>query len=508
MKKILKFLLHRMVLVGMSLLFQIFLLMYIVWNFNQYFIFFYSASVLVAILMVLYIVNSKTNPSYKIAWIIPLLLFPVFGCLFYLIFGGKKLSKKQKSKLKNINFELNTSLYQDKKTLDKVKLENNFLYNHAFYLEKNAKCPIYDNTYTTYLNTGTIYYEKLIEELKRAKKYIFLEYFIISKGKMWDSILEILKQKVNSGVEVRVIYDDMGCIMTLPSHYYKYLQSIGIKCCNFNPFIPVLSSRINNRDHRKIVIIDGLVGFTGGINIADEYINQKQKFGYWKDNGIMLKGNAVWSLTVMFLTTWNFTKGTIENYENFKQKNNQNKVKGFVQCYADSPLDDEATGETVYLNMINSARKTIYITTPYLIIDNEMITALSIASKSGVDIRIIVPGIPDKKIVNEVTKGYYESLIENGIKIYEYEKGFIHAKTCIVDSIIATIGTINFDYRSLYLHFECGVYLYKTDSINDIIKDFDNILKESKEITLENVKKVSSVRKLCRAVLRIFSPMM
>ena len=284
------------------------------------------------------------------------------------------------------------------------------------------------------------------------------------------------------------------------------IKKYGIKACSFNKFVPILTAKLNNRDHRKITIIDGNVGFTGGINLADEYINEKERFGHWKDNGVIIKGDAVFSLTNIFLNLWDYINNEKEDLNNFKPdikvKNN-----GFVQPYDDSPFDDELVSETICINMINKAKKYVYITTPYLIIDNELETALCIAAKSGVDVRIITPGIPDKKMVNEVTKAYYNNLLNSGVKIYEYTKGFIHAKTFLVDDEIATIGTVNLDYRSLHLHFECGVLLYQTDSIKDIKKDISETLEISKQITLKDTK-IGLFRSLQRAVLRLFAPLM
>ena len=334
-----------------------------------------------------------------------------------------------------------------------------------------------------------------------------MQYFIIHEGKFWNEILDILKQKVKEGVDVRVVYDDMGCIVTLPSKYYETLKKEGIKACSFNRFIPILTAKLNNRDHRKITIIDGKVAFTGGINLADEYINEIVRFGHWKDNGILIKGAAVWNFVVIFLSLWDSINNKNENYNDFKPLNFNVKGQGFVQPYDDTPLDDERVGQTIYLNLINKAKKYIYITTPYLIIDDELENALCVAAKSGIDVRIITPGIPDKKIINEVTKAYYNNLIENNVKIYEYSKGFIHAKTFLVDDEIATIGTVNLDYRSLYLHFECGVLMYGTECIEDIKKDLKEVLSISKQILISDTK-VGLFTSLKRAILRLFAPLM
>ena len=400
--------------------------------------------------------------------------------------------------------KMKQTLIQDKNILKEIT-DINF-YNQTSYIYNNAGYPIYKNTYTEYLEVGEVYYKRLIEELKKAKKFIFMQYFIIEKGIFWNDILDVLKQKASEGLDVRVIYDDMGCIVTLPNKYYNELKKYGIKACSFNKFVPILTAKLNNRDHRKITVIDGNVGITGGINLADEYINKKVRFGHWKDNGILLKGDAVFNLTNIFLNLWDHINNTKEDLNKFKPDINI-KGSGYVQPYDDSPFDDELVSENICLNMINKAKKYVYITTPYLIIDNELETALCIAAKSGIDVRIITPGIPDKKLVNEVTKAYYNNLLDNGVKIYEYTKGFIHAKTFLVDDEIATVGTVNLDYRSLHLHFECGTLLYKTDSIKNIKKDISETLEISKQITLKDTK-IGLFRSLKRAVLRLFAPLM
>lgn len=511
MKKILKILFNRLFIVAILIIIQLVILMSMILKFSNYFVYFYLISLVISFLVLLYIINGKSNPGYKIAWIIPIMIFPIFGGLLYILFGGNRLSTRQKRKMQTITDKMSKNLIPSTEIMEQIKKESKTAYNQFKYIEQYAISPIYNNTYTEYFSIGETYFQKLLEELKKAEHYIFLEYFIIEKGTMWDQILEILIEKVKQGVDVRLIYDDMGCIVTLPYKYDQKLKKYGIKCIAFNPFIPVLSARLNNRDHRKIAVIDGHTGFTGGINLADEYINTIEKYGHWKDNGIMLKGDAVWSLTVMFLSMWDSITNEEENYENYKPSVYQQRkysLDGYVQPYSDSPLDEEAVGETIYMNLINKAEEYIYITTPYLIIDNEMITALCNASKSGVKIKIITPGIPDKKTVNEVTKAYYEILIENDIEIYEYIPGFIHAKTFIVDDKYATVGTVNLDYRSLYLHFECGVLLYQSNTIKDIKKDFQETLEQCEKIDRKKSKKIDSLRKLKRAILRLLAPLM
>lgn len=507
MKLIRKFLFHRVVLAFVAISIQLLVLIGVILEFKEYFALFYGGSILVSTVAVLWIINKNSNPAYKIAWIIPILAFPIFGGLFYIFFGGNKMTKGKKLRMKSIEYKMREALEPQQLALDEIRLQNETAANQSKYIQDYAYCPPYGNTAIEYLAIGEIKFERLKEELKKAKHYIFLEYFIIEEGVMWNSILDILVEKASMGVDVRVIYDDIGSSLTLPYRYDRKLEGMGIKCCVFNPLIPILSPRLNNRDHRKIAIIDGHTGFTGGINLADEYINEIEKHGHWKDAAVMLKGEAVWNLTVMFLSMWDYLRGIDENFNEFR--NNISKdMDGYAQPFADNPLDDESVGEIVYLNLINKARRYVYITTPYLIIDNEMVTALSSAAKGGVDIRIITPHCGDKWFVHEVTRSYYKVLIESGVKIYEYIPGFIHSKTYVADDEYGVVGTINMDYRSLYLHFECGVWMYKSDSIIDMKEDFLNTLKISKQITMEDCKNIKWYTKIARLVLRVFSPLM
>ena len=500
---------HRVFLVPLIMIIQIAIIFLMTVEFYNYFIFFYIICSIFSLLMVLHIINSRANPGYKIAWIIPIMAFPIFGLLLYVLFGGNQLSKRQKAKMRNIYYK--QLKYKDTHNIvmSELRYDNLSAYNQVKYISDYSMTNVCKHTKTTYLSNGKIYYNKLLEAIKSAKKYIFLEYFIIGEGKMWNTILDILKQKVQDGIEVRIIYDDFGCIMTLPNHYDKTLEKYGIKAAVFNRFVPNLKSKFNNRDHRKIAVIDGHIAFTGGINLADEYIGEKVRFGHWKDNGIMLEGQAVWNFTVLFLSMWDFIKEEDEDYEKYHSTYEyETSSDGYVIPYADSPWDNEAVGETVYLNLINKANRYVYITTPYLVLDNEMITALCTSAKRGVDVRIITPGIPDKKLVSEVTKAYYDQLIASGVRIYEYTKGFIHAKTFVVDDEYSTIGTVNLDYRSLYLHFECGVWLYDCSVIFTIKKDFTLTLKECREIKFKNLGKLTWFNSLKRQILKAFAPLM
>ena len=509
MKKILRFITQRVVITALLIVLQALLLFGFIWKLDNYFVYFYAGSVLLSLLITLGIINSKSNPAYKIAWLIPILLFPVFGGLIYLLFGSDRTGRYLRKKLQGIGTEMDNVIGEAHRRSGAEQLPPDAA-NQSRYISHCAYCPPYQNTTTEYLPLGEVKFERMVEELKKAKHYIFLEYFIIQEGKMWNTILDILRQKAAEGVDVRVIYDDMGCIMILPTGYDKTLEQMGIKCRVFNPFVPILSSRFNTRDHRKICVIDGNVGFTGGINLADEYINAYEKHGHWKDTSILLKGEAVFNLTVMFLSMWDYLDGTTgkTDYSRYYPTVWDENAKGYVQPFADNPLDDEAVGETVYLNLINKAKRYVYITTPYLILSSEMLTALTSAAKCGVDVRIITPHVPDKWYVHAVSRSHYQPLIEAGVKIYEYTPGFIHAKTFVVDDDYAVVGTINLHYRSLYLHFECAVWMYQTPSVAQVRDDFFKTQQISQEITLEECRSLSFPRRLGRSVLRVFAPLM
>jgi cardiolipin synthase len=394
-------------------------------------------------------------------------------------------------------------------TLDEIKKIDADAGNQSRYIQNYAFCPVYKNVYAQYFPTGEEMYASFIKELGKAEKFIFLEFFIIDEGAMWNETLDILKRKVKEGVEVRVIYDDLGCITTLPYNYKKTLETYGIKCSVFNRFIPVLNSKYNIRDHRKIVVIDGKCAYTGGINIADEYINLIVKYGHWKDTGIMIKGPATYSFTVMFLTVWDYLNGTGEDFRKFKTyEESYEDFDGYIQPYNNNPLNEESLGEDVYLNLINRAKRYVYIATPYLILDNQMQNALSLAAQQGLDVRIVTPHIPDKKYVYTLTRANYKKLLESGVKIFEYTPGFIHSKVVISDDRTGTVGTINFDYRSLYLHFECGVWMYNTKAVAQIKEDFLNIFAQSQSVSLKECTNISLILRVYRSFLRMFASLM
>lgn len=510
MRKIAKFVFSRMVIGGLLVVLQLVWFLKFLLHVGQYHEVLGTIMTAYSMIVVIYIINKEDNPAYKLAWVIPILAFPIFGGVLYLYLGNKKPSKRLRRILDHEFRETSFLLMQKKSVQDALFRKDPVAGGQSHYISDYAGYPIYKNTKTIYFSSGEACYERVLEELKKAEHYIFMEYFIVKDGQMLEEIVEILTEKASQGVDVRFMYDDMGCISSLDPSFGARMKKRNIETLCFNPFVPFISTAWNNRDHRKIMIIDGHTAFTGGFNLADEYINREERFGYWKDSGLMLQGEAVWSFTVMFLQVWNPLKKQKEDYLKFRPHRHIElpmNQKGWVQPYSDTPLDKEIVGENVYLNLVNGASRYLYLTTPYLIIDNELMTALCLAAKRGVDVRILMPGIPDKKMVFLVSQSYYQKLAEAGVKIYEYTPGFVHAKNVVCDDKIATVGTINWDYRSLYLHFECGVFLYESDTVADIYNDFIETLKESRRITREMCKKPIPMR-LLQSILRVFSPLL
>lgn len=508
MKKVLRFLFHRIVIVVLLLLIQILALFGVIWYFNSYFVYFYGLFSLLSILFMLILLNDSTlKPGMKLAWIIPISIIPIFGNLLYLLFGTDWHSRKL-HRIHRMEKEMGRAQARNG-VFEKIEEKDRLVSSQSRYIMDCAGFQPYQNTYTEYLPSGEEKFERLKEELKKAKRFIFLEYFIIGEGYVWDSILSILKEKAAQGIDVRVIYDEFGSGFRLPLGYKKKLYAMGIKCQIFNPIAPVLTSTFNHRDHRKIAVIDGQTAFTGGINLADEYINMHRR-SHWKDASIMLKGEAVHSFTLMFLAAWNFITGESDAPDDFLPEPSQEPPHetGYVQPFSNSIVIGESICEGVYLNLINKATQYVQIASPYLVIDTEFITALSIAAKSGVDVRIITPHIGNNWYVQSVTRSNYEALLKSGVKIYEYTPGFIHSKLFIVDDKLAAIGTVNLDYRSLYTQLECCVWLYEADCIRDMHEDYQQTLEKSQEITLSECQMVPWHRKLGRMILRVFAPMM
>ena len=411
MRNLPKLLFQRVVVVSLAILLQIlFVIAGMDWL-REYWHWMKTAMDVIKWVAVLTIMTGRSNPSYKMAWIILILAFPVAGITIYLLFGGNRISNRENRRMNRVEVMVAQHLRQEKSVMQALEREDIPAWNHARYLLSSSRYPVYDNSAAVYFPSGESCYARMLEELEKAEHYIFLEFFIINNGKMWDSILEVLHRKAMQGVDVRVLYDDFGCITRLPMRYCKKLREMGIEAHVFNPFIPVLSGRLNNRDHRKLMLIDGKVGFTGGVNLADEYINEIERFGHWKDCGILVRGEAVWSMVMMFLSIWDYVAGLEEDVAAFRPDYPEDaKGEGYLQPFADSPLDHEDVGATIFQSLIQSACRRLWIMTPYLILDDKMISALCVAAKTGVDVRIITPGIPDKWYVHAVTRANYEPL--------------------------------------------------------------------------------------------------
>ena len=462
---------------------------------------------ILSLVAILFVIKSDMNPSYKIGWILLIAVLPILGGLMYVIFGNKRPTKYMREMLR-------AQLEKSAEYLGTQESITGELDGGAAglfkYLEGSAGYPTAKNTTVRYYRVGEEMYADLLPELEKAEKFIFLEYFIIRPGEMWDGVLEILKRKAAAGVDVRIIYDDMGCIDILPANYNATLEGWGIRTMAFNRFVPAVSLVMNNRDHRKITVIDGKVGFTGGINISDEYINVKERFGHWKDTGLMLKGPGVFNLTLMFLDMWNAFNKDGDGYAEFIPDSFEecgSADDGYVLSFSDSPLDNESVGESVYTDMLYQAKDYIYITTPYLAIDSELQAALCMAAKRGVDVRMITPGIPDKKLVYRLTRSYYPTLLRAGVKIYEYTPGFIHAKSFVCDDKLCVVGTINMDYRSLYLHFECATLMYNNPEIKQVKRDDLETMEKCRKVELSDMK-TNFIGELFDSFLRSIAPLM
>lgn len=468
-----------------------------------------SAMTAISILIAFHVMTQRdVKSAFKLTLVFVILLFPLFGGALYCILQYQTVNIGFRKKIERIEQDTAEAYHKSEELLNEAICELPEDRRQLHYLQNVPGFPVCRNTETVYFSDGNAMQKSLLDELKKAQKYIFLEYFIIEEGVFWDPILDILKERAQNGVDVRIIYDDIGCLLRLPKDYARRLREMGIQCAVFNPFHPFLTSVQNNRDHRKIIVIDGSVAYTGGINLADEYLNEKKLYGKWKDNALLIRGDAAWSFAVMFLQMWSFLNKKVEEIERYQPTPKKYlSASGWVQPYCSSPIHREHVAEHVYLNVIEQARRYLYITTPYLTIDGSIMSALKLCAKSGVDVRIITPHIPDKKTVHFTTRSYYRELLHAGVRIYEYKEGFIHSKTFIADDRIATVGTINLDFRSLYLHFECGTCLYRTESLPDIKADYLNTLEYCQEITEKDCTKNPIVR-IFQDLFRIFAPLM
>jgi len=469
--------------------------------------YFYILCYMTAVGCVIKIVASDDNPDYKVPWVLFVIVVPVAGFMLYFLFYSRKLPKKfvrRLDELKKYRYK-----YDPDETLHELAQTNTHAATQAKMLCSISGASVFKNTKQTYFALGEELFERLIPDLEKAEKFIFMEYFIIEEGRFWNTILEVLKRKAASGVTVRVLYDDIGCMSTLPGDYHKQLGKFGIEARPFSRLRGQADSEFNNRSHRKICVIDGKIGYTGGVNIADEYINERKRFGHWKDTGIRLEGKAVWELTRLFLTDYGINVKKLPKNEYELYPASDSFENGFIIPFGDGPypLYERRVGKSVIQNMLAGATRYVYMTTPYLIIDNELCQSIENAALRGIDVRIIVPHIPDKKLVFQMTNSFYHRLIKAGVRIYEYKPGFIHAKSYIADDEYAMIGTINLDYRSLVHHFENGVWMYRCDSIMNLKQDIDDTMAKSIEVTPDMLK-TGLFTRFIRSVVRIFSPML
>lgn len=501
----------RTMVIILLLAVQIFIMIYAFGSLVKYIPYFWGVYILTTFICILVIINRPYNPCIQVSWLILILTVPVIGIGLYLYvdtqLGYRYLNRCLNQRIQ----ETGKLLSQDPAVLHAIEQEDGGrrgTINICRYAMQHGGFPVYVNTETEYYPMGELAFPYMLEALEGAETFIFIEYFIVREGYMWGRILKILEEKVKEGVEVRVMYDGTCAVTLLPYGYPAELEKLGIQCKMFSPLRPVLSTHYNNRDHRKIMVVDGKVGFTGGLNLADNYINLTHPYGVWKDNAIRIQGEAVQSLTMMFLQMWNIHKPG-ENYEAYLNKQSiVEKTAGYIMPYGDNPLDDENVAEMIYIDILNRAERYVHIMTPYLIIDNEMLTALTFAAKRGVEVILILPYISDGKAVDALAKSYYKQLIRGGVQIYEYMPGFVHSKVFVSDDVSAVVGTINLDYRSLYHHFECAVYLHRCPSVAEVEADIQQTLRESKQITEADWKRVRLYKRAAGRVLRLIAPLM
>ena len=496
----------RTTVIILLLALQLLLLFVGFWKLNGSIV--YSTSALLGLAVTLAIVNKPENPAIKITWIVLIMLAPVFAVPFYLFVNMEWGHRLAKARLEDIQRMSAAYVRPDEEGIAALRKENPQLAGLAAYMADNG-LPLYcRDSRVKYLPSGEVFFEEVLEQLEQAEHFIFLEYFIVEEGYMWGRILRVLERKVKAGVEVRLLYDGTCAVGKLPYQYPKKLEALGIRCKMYAPLRPLVSTHYNNRDHRKILVVDGRTAFTGGINLADEYINKRVLHGHWKDTAVMLTGAAVRSFTLMFLQMWSVSESPYEDFSPYLDVSRPVKAEGWVLPYCSSPFDTEKVGEMAYMDILNQAVDYVHITTPYLIIDHELTTALTFAAKRGVDVKLILPAVPDKKTVFALTRTYYRELLEGGVEIYEYTPGFIHAKMFVSDGSTAVVGSINLDYRSLYLHFECAALLYRCPAVADVEEDFQETLSKCRAITLEECRKAKLSQRLTGLLLRPLAPLM
>lgn len=500
----------RMVIVLLSIFLEVIFILVMVKRLNEYYAWISILTQILAFFLILGIYGQHKTSSMKMPWIILILTFPVVGVSLYLLTGLNGYTKVMRDRYRKLDETLFPLLSSNDEVLSSFEECDPKAAAVSKYIKKDAHYPVYGRSRVTYYSEANDGLSAQLEELAKAEKFIFMEYHAIEDADSWQKIQDVLVERVKAGVEVRVFYDDMGSIGFVNTDFAKKLRSHGIACRVFNPFVPGLNIFLNNRDHRKITVVDGRVGFTGGYNIANEYFGLCEPYGKWKDTGIRIEGDAVASLTVTFLEMWNAVKRQGEADSDFSKYLTLFPVEGegFIQPYADNPMDEEQVGENVYISIVEKAEKYCYFMTPYLIITDEMNHAISLAAKRGVDVRIVTPGIPDKKLVYSVTRSFYNGLVRNGVRIYEWRPGFCHAKMCVADGTMATCGTINLDYRSLYHHFENGAFFSHCEAVSDIRKDFDAIFVQCEEVTEKYLSERSFGRRFIQMIMRLFAELL
>jgi len=505
-KGILRLIFSRIGLAAVLLLIEALIILSAYYWLAEYFKWIALAQGLFSVGMVFYLFNCGMDATAKLTWLFMMTLFPVPAALLLWYTQRNVGHRRIKDRTAELIDETKDSLEQDRDTITREELVDSGTDDLCRYLNRSGCFPIYENTEVTYFPLGEDKFRAMLEELQKAESFIFLEYFIIEEGLMWGSILKILAEKAARGVDVRVMYDGMCEMSTLTADYPKRLGKLGIRCKPFSPIQPFLSTHYNYRDHRKILVIDGKVAFNGGVNLADEYINHVERFGHWKDTALMLRGEAAQSFTLMFLQMWNLSEPEADWSQ--CQIRVPAQTDGFVMPYCDCPLDEDKVGESVYIDILYRARTYVHIMTPYLILDNELETALKFAAQRGVDVQLILPGIPDKKAAYALAKSHYRSLLSAGVKIYEYTPGFVHAKVFVSDDVKAVVGTINLDYRSLYHHFECATYLYRTGCVSAIREDFAQTRSRCRAVTFDTLKEEKLSVKLLGGVMKLIAPLM
>ena len=468
----------------------------------------YGVSLLIGLAVTLTIVNKPANPAIKITWIILIMLAPIFAVPFYLFVSMDWGHRLTRAMLDEISQKTARYVHKDLEGIRALREQSPQMGSLADYMERSRQQLYYKDSRVKYLPSGEAFFAEVLERLKQAKRFIFLEYFIVEEGYMWGRILSILQRKVKEGVDVRLLYDGTCAIGKLPYQYPQQLKALGIRCKMYAPLRPFISTHYNNRDHRKILVVDGRTAFTGGINLADEYINRRILHGHWKDTAVMITGAAVRSFTLMFLQMWSLTEYRDKDFSPYLDASRPVSGDGWVLPYCSSPFQQEKVGEMAYMDILNQAVRYVHITTPYLIIDHELTTALTFAAKRGVDVKLILPGQPDKRTVFALTRSYYPELLAGGVEIYEYTPGFIHAKMFVSDDSTAVVGSINLDYRSLYLHFECAALLYRCAAVADVERDFQRTLSKCRPITLEDCRRDALPRRVAGWLLRPLAPLM